>query len=588
MTAYPHVDPITTEIIRNGFVAIATEMNANLARSAFSPVIYEMKDCSVALFNERAELLGQSPGLPIFLGALDETLKATINHVGIDNFEPGDVYILNDSYLTGSHLNDMVIQSPIFHMGELVGFTSSKAHWRDIGGKDAGLITDSTEIYQEGLRLGPTRLVKAGTLQDDILDIITRNSRIPIALKGDLNAQIAAARTGERRLVSLMDRFGVETVRRATQRIFAQTERLERDVIAGLPDGEYSAEGILDNDGVGDEPVVVRVRVRIDGDELYISLQGSSPQTPGCLNCGLAQTWSAVRLAVQFLVLPHTQPNGGSFRTVQLDVPRRSIFAAEEPAGCLYYFPHLGLMLDLILRALAPALPERVLAGQTADPMNVFLTGRHPQSGRRFMVGEATAIGWGAGFHNDGENAVINYGGGDLKNMPVEVVESKFPIRVARYSLNVDSGGPGRHRGGLGVIKDYVPLSDNIALSLWFERSRMPAWGVFGGRAGKAPVVVLNPGTPGELCVWKVNHLSLEQGTRVSARTGGGGGYGPAWERDVRAVVDDVINGYITRDAAESDYGVRFRETDIYDVDVSATARARAELHDSAGTAEIK
>jgi N-methylhydantoinase B len=569
---------VTVEIIRNAYISIATEMNANLARSAFSPVIYEMKDCSVALFNERAELLGQSPGLPIFLGGLDEALKATIDHVGIDDLEPGDIYLLNDPYLTGSHLNDVVVQSPVFYGGRLVGFTSSKAHWRDLGGKDAGLITDSTEIYQEGLRLGPTRLVVAGQLQSDILDILTRNSRIPTALLGDLNAQIAGARTGERRLAEVISRFGLQTVQQATHQIFKQTERLEREIIASLPNGTYAAEGFLDNDGAGTQPVPVKVHVSIEEDELLIDLTGSSPQTPGCLNCGLAQTLSAARLAFKFLVLPHTQPNGGSFRSLHVKVPQPSIFAAQEPAACVYYFPHLGLMIDLILRALAPVMPEQVVSGQTADPMNVFLSGWHRQNGRRFMAGEATAIGWGAAAHQDGENAIINYGGGDLKNMPVEVLESKLPVQIERYTLNVDSGGAGRRRGGLGVIKDYVPLTDGIALSLWFERSRLPAWGLFDGQSGQAPVVVMDPDTLDERRLWKVNHLLLEPGSRISARTGGGGGYGPPWERGVGDVLDDLVDGYISREAAETRYGLRLFDSDIYEVDEVATAQARLRL----------
>jgi len=571
------VDPVTVEILRNAFSAIADEMNANLARSAFSPVIYEMKDCSVAIFNERAELLGQSPGLPIFLGALDEALKATISHVGIDGFEPGDVYVLNDPYITGSHLNDVVVQSPVFCGNALVGFTSSKAHWRDVGGKNAGLITDSTEIYQEGFRLGPTRLVVAGEVQSDIVDILARNSRTPLALVGDLNAQIACARTGERRLAEVMKRFGLETVRQAAHQIFQQTERLEREIVASLPDGEYVAEGFLDDDGVRKEPVVVKVRVCIDGDNMLIDLTGSSPQTPGCVNCGLPQTLSAARLAFKFLILPHVQPNGGSFQTLNVTVPRGSIFAAEEPAACVYYFPQLGLMIDLVLRALAPAMPERVISGQTADPMNVFLAGHHPGDGSLFMTGEATAIGWGAGSNQDGENAVINYGGGDLKNLPIEVLESKYPIRMAYHALNMDSGGPGRKRGGLGIIKDYVPLADGMTLSLWFERAGLPAWGLFGGGSGTSPVVVLDPGTRGERRLLKVNHLAVRPGTRISARTGGGGGYGPPWEREIEAVLDDVRDGYVSRQKAEQDYGLRF-VGDGLEVDEAATQVARIEI----------
>jgi N-methylhydantoinase B len=374
-----------------------------------------------------------------------------------------------------------------------------------------------------------------------------------------------------------MERFGRDTVRQAARLIFAQTERLEREAVAALPDGEYEAAGFLDNDGLGTEPVHVKVRVVIAGDSILFDLRGSSPQSPGCVNCGLPQTLSAARLAFKFLVLPHVEPNGGSFRSLRVIAPSGSIFAAQEPAACIYYFPHLGLMIDLVLKALAPALPDRVIAGQTADPMNVFVTGYHPGTGQRFMTGESTALGWGAAPHQDGENAVVNLGGGDLKNMPVEVLESKYPIRMARHLLRVDSGGAGRQRGGLGIIKEYVPWAEGITVSLWFERARMPAWGLFGGESGQPPVVVLDPGRPEERQVWKVNHLLTRPGTCISARTGGGGGYGPPWERPVEKVLDDLVDGYVSRDEAELTYGVQFQGEGI-SVDMAATTSTRAKM----------
>ncbi|MDH3676234.1 MAG: hydantoinase B/oxoprolinase family protein, partial [Anaerolineae bacterium] len=269
------VDPITVEIIRNGFNAIAQEMNANLARSAFSPIIYEMKDCSVAIFNEKAELLGQAPGLPIFLGALDEAVKIVRDHFSSRGIVEGDVYALNDPYLVGSHLNDVTVISPIFYEGALVGYTATKAHWLDMGGKDAGVSVDTTEIYQEGLRLGPTRLYSAGQPQKDIIDIIARNSRLPRSILGDMNAQVAACRTGERRYAELLRRFGLETVRQATTEIFAQAEKADRAVMQAIPDGVYTAEGCLDSDGHSDDPVPIKVKVTIDGSEIHIDLTGS-------------------------------------------------------------------------------------------------------------------------------------------------------------------------------------------------------------------------------------------------------------------------------------------------------------------------
>lgn len=567
-------DPITVEILRNAFNAIAQDMNANLARSAFSPIIYEMKDYSVGLFNERAELLGQAPGLPIFLGALDEAVKIVRDHFHTRSIHEGDVYAINDPYLTGSHLNDVTVISPAFYEDEPVGFTATKAHWLDIGGKDAGVSVDTTEIYQEGLRFGPIRLFHAGQPQPDLLDILARNSRLPQSILGDLNAQVAACRTGERRYRDLLQRFGIQTVRDATTEIFAQAERADREVIASIPDGEYVADGYLDSDGYSEEPVYVTVKVTVRGSDLHIDLTGSSPQRPGCTNCGLAQTISAARLAYKFLINPHHSPNGGHFRALWTTAPPGSIFAAQEPAACLYYAPHLGLMIELVLKALSQALPGRAPAGQPSDQMNFIMTGRTPD-GRVFVTGEASAVGWGALPYDDGLNAVVNYMAGDLKNLPAEVEEAKYPLRVTCRRLEPDSGGAGKFRGGLAMIKEYIPTAPGCRLLLWLERTVTPAWGVAGGLPGRAARCIVDPGGPGERVLRKANHLPIPPGTVVRCHTAGGGGYGPAWEREIQRGLDDLIDGYITREAAEQIYGIRLTGDRV---DEMATAEARRQL----------
>jgi N-methylhydantoinase B len=569
-------DPITVEILRNALNSIALEMNANLARSAFSPIIYEMKDCSVALFNERAELLGQAPGLPIFLGALDEAVKIARDHFSARGIQEGDVYALNDPYLVGSHLNDVTVISPIFYEGELVGFTATKAHWLDMGGKDASVSVDTTEIYQEGLRLGPIRLYRAGQPQNDILDIIARNSRLPRSIIGDLNAQVAACRTGERRYQELLGRFGLEIVREAVAEIFAQAERADREAIAAIPDGEYQAEGYLDSDGHSQEPIHIRVKVAVEGAAIHIDLTGSSPQRQGCTNCGIAQTVSAARLAYKFLINPHHPPNGGHFRSLSLTALPGTIFAAQEPAACLYYAPHLGLMIELVLKALSQALPGRVPAGQPSDQMNFMMAGRRTD-GLVFMTGEASAVGWGALPNDDGLNAIVNYMAGDLKNISAEVEEAKYPLRVTRRALEVDSGGAGQYRGGLALIKEYQPIAPDCRLLLWLERTVTPGWGVAGGQAGRTARCIVDPGGSKEVVLKKVNHLPIPPDTIVRCYTAGGGGYGPPWQRDIQRILDDLSDGYITREAAEREYGLRFRDGSL-EVDEAATHQARHQL----------
>jgi N-methylhydantoinase B len=541
------VDPVTVEVIRNAFNSIAAQMNNNLARSAYTPIIYEMKDCSVGIFDADARLLGQAPGLPIFLGNLEAAIEVTTEHFGgIEIYKPGDVYAVNDSYLTGSHLNDVSVFSPVFHDGELIGFCASKAHWLDIGAKDPSQAMDSTEIYQEGYRIGPTHLYVEGQPASETIDFLTRNSRLGRSIWGDMHAQIAACRTGEQQLSALYTRFGPDVVRAAAREIFDQCERLDREAVSRVPDGTYEAFGHLDSDRPGGSPVPVKVSVTVAGDELTLDLTGSSPQTGGCLNCGLAQTISGARLLFKFLFNPDTPVTGGTFRNFRVIAEPGSVFDASEPAACQYYYPHLGLMIDLTMRALAPALPDVVVAGQAADPMNIMFTGHHASTGEQFVCGEATAVGWGAYAEGDGTNGLINYGGGDLKNFPVEVIESLYPIRVHRYGLWEGSGGAGRTRGGLGVEREYETLASGIGVSLWFERTLTPGQGIFGGEDGAKTSVLVDRGD-GPQKILKVNRLPLPEGARISVRTGGGGGYGDPAARDPDAHEQDVLDGYVRR-----------------------------------------
>ena len=299
MSSTVTVDAITVEIVRNAFVAAAEEMNATLIRSAYTPIIYEGKDCSVALLDADHRILGQSAGLPIFLGNLEICVGLTEERYGREVWKPGDVWMVNDSYLTGTHLNDMTVYAPIFFEDELAGFSASRAHWLDIGAKDPGGPMDSTEIYQEGLRIPPLKVVAAGEVRADITEIIALNTRFPYPTLGDLHAQIAVARTGERRLQAILERYGRETVESVRDQIFEQAERLDREAVAAIPDGTYRAEGCLDNDGVTDDPCWIRVEVVVAGDAMTIDLSGCDDAARGSINCGEAQAVSACRVAFQ-------------------------------------------------------------------------------------------------------------------------------------------------------------------------------------------------------------------------------------------------------------------------------------------------
>jgi len=549
------VDPITTEIIRNAFNAIAADMNAALIRSAFTPIIYEGKDCSVALLDAEAQVLGQSPGLPLFLGNLEICVQLIAERHSWDYFREGDVFYMNDSYLTGTHLNDATIIMPIFLRGERIGFAASRAHWLDVGAKDPGAPVDSFEIYQEGTRWGPVRLYEQGVPREDVIDLLRRNSRFGEALIGDLNAQIAAGRTGERRFRALFDRFGKDTITAARDDIFRRTEARERQAVLALEDGEYRAEGWLDNDGLGSEPVPVKVAVKIGGDAVAIDLSGSGGQTRGPVNCGFTQTVAAARVAFKLLLCPDDPVNGGSFRALSVHAPNDTIFHASEPAACAWYFSSLGLLIDLVVKALAPQLPEQAAGAHYGDSMVVTISGQDPRrGGERYLMVEPTTGGWGGFDGGDGADSLINNVNGNFKDLPVEIFENKYPVRIQSYGIRADSGGVGRYRGGNGTFRRYV-LQADASLSLWFERSVSPAWGLFGGGAGLAPEVVIEE--PGHEPVrgLKVNSLPLAKGTVVTTRTGGGGGYGSVSDRDIAAIREDIADELVSAERARESYG---------------------------------
>ncbi len=520
------VDPVTTEIIRNALTSAAEDMNATLIRSSYNWIIYEAKDCSVALLDESHRILGQSDGLPLFLGNLQICVALTEERFGREAWRPGDIWLMNDSYLAGTHLADVSVYAPIFHDGELVGFSASRAHWMDIGAKDPGAPTDSTDIYQEGLRLGPTRVVEAGVLREDIVDIIRRNTRLPAQTIGDLHAQIAVARTGERRLAGIIERFGAETVREARDEIFRQSEALDRAVVRGIPDGTYDAEGSLDDDGTSDVPYWVRLSLVVSGDEMLVDLTRSSDAARGPINCGEAQAVSAARVAFKRLVNPGHAVNGGTFRPLTVKVRPGSLLGAREPSACQFYFTPLGLLIDLFSRALAPVLPERVAAASYGDSLISAFSGFDDERGTPFVHVEPLVGGWGAWDGSDGESALINSVNGSVKDFPIEIVESRFPLRVRRYAFRDGSGGAGRWRGGDGALRELEVLADEVALSLFYERSKTPAWGLFGGGDGLPPVVEINPGGDRARRLLKVNRTPLRRGDVVRCLSGGGGGYG--------------------------------------------------------------
>lgn len=554
ITAVKTLDPVTVEIIRNALTSAADDMNATLIRSAYSPILYEGGDCVVALLDTEHRVLGQSAGLPLFLGNLETCSIAVEELYGREVWQEGDVWILNDSYLGGTHLNDVTIFAPIFDDGSVVGFAATRAHWMDMGSKDVGGSMDATDIFQEGFRMGPVKLMEAG-IETSVVDLIRTNVRFPYQTIGDMHAMIAALRMGTTRMKELVGRYGMEQLDAARDEIFRQTEEIERETVRNIPDGVYEAEGVLDNDGINlDTPIPIRLKITVAGDTVDFDVTGSADQTMGPVNCGAAQAVSALRVGYKLLVSPDSNSNGGSFRPMTTQVRSGSVLGAVAPAPCQWYFSHLGLLIDLVSKAMAPAMPERVASASHGDSMIITAAGFDPRFGRNFVSMEATLGGWGAWQGTDGESAMINNVNGSLKDLPIEMMETRYPLRINEYSIRPNSGGPGQWRGGNGVVREYEFLTDCV-VGLWFERSKTPAWGLFGGSDAQGPEVVINPGRHDEVRTLKANARKIKAGDVVRLAVGGGGGFGDVSKRSREDIEYDIVNGFITEDFAKTHYG---------------------------------
>ncbi len=573
------INPITVEVLRHGFHAAADEMKLNLMRTAYNPIIYEVLDFSVGLFDDEGDMVSQAAGLPIFLGNLGPSVKQIIADIGPENMQDGDVYLINDTYTVGTHLNDVVVCTPIFLPGEPlpVGHAASRAHWLDIGAvSPGGWTTDTTEIYQEGIRLRSIQLYKGGELNRDVYRILADNVRYADSVLGDLRAQIAASRTGERRYVELIQRWGLHTVRDAIAAMYDAEEAAARAAVAAIPDGVYTAESFMDDDGVMlGLNRTVKVTVTVAGDELTIDLTGSSPQVAGPINCGWAATLSGARIAFKAITGPLSLVNEGSFRPLTLKVPDDSMFNAKLPAPSAVYGLVLMTLCDTIFKALADALPDRIPAAHYADVSAIFLFGTDPKSGAPWLHVEAEGGGWGANRFRDGENVMIAIADGDTRNVPIEIVEAKYPLRIDRYAVRPDSGGPGRYRGGLGHFRDYHVLANDCRITTTQERSECPPWGLFGGGPAMTNRVVVDPDSANPEIVQKCTGKPVAYDAIVSCQTGGGGGYGPAFDRLVDEVAADVLRGYVTVEGAARDYGVVI-DPESGAVDEAATASLRA------------
>jgi N-methylhydantoinase B len=575
MESGAHLDPVTVAVVRNYYLSAARQMRNVLMRASFNPVIYEMIDFGLGLYNARAELLAEGPAIPHFLGTLRFAIGHVVDYVGRENVADGDVFISTYPYWTGSHSQDVVIIRPIFVTGRIFGYAAVKAHWMDIGANDI-YGTSTVDIWQEGLQMFGARVRVAGVMNREVVEIIRANSRLPDSAIGDLNAQIAACDMGARRVLELVEKYGAHTVDTCCDAFLDHGEQITRHAIAAAPDGEWTASGFLDDDGLSDEPVPIHVRVKIAGDELTIDTTGSAGPQVGPINAPFPATVSFARLAMKRLMLPSYEANEGCFRPLNLIVPQGSILNADPPAPAFLYAFGPYVMGDLIMEALAEAMPQRAVARAGGNECARLFSGADERYGGYFAGADIDGSGQGASLDGDGESALIVYYGGDSRNIPIEVTESKYPIRTLEFALRQDSGGAGRHRGGLGIVKSWRALAD-LRFITTVEQTKFPAQGVRGGGAGQPAEIIANIGTERETRRGKASDLLVPARAELHLRSGGGGGWGAACERPVDIVLDDVQQGYVSAARAEADYAVAVEKRDgAWVVDEARTRMLRA------------
>ncbi len=575
------VDAFTAEVIRSSVVAITDEMKTNLMRTAYNMIIYEAEDFTVGLFDADGNTISIGLGLPMFIRGLSDAIKAKLKHWGKENIHPGDILLTNDPQVMGSHLNHMIFSLPIFHGGELIAFASSMGHWQDVGGV-LGAVT--RDIYSEGLQMPFVKIFKAGKQDLELTEIIRSNCRLPHFAMGDFRAQIAAIRTGERRVTQLLQRYGTKTFNHSIGLIFDQSEKLARTAVQKIPDGVYLAESFMDDDGVNiGKAIPIKVRVEVRDDEMTIDLSGVSPQVAGPYNSGATAGRSASEVAFKFLTTPLLLPiNEGSFRPLKIILPPGRIVSATKPAPVRTWMTVPMTVSDTIFKALAPACPDNVLAGHHADLAAPRTFGLDPKTGRSFHFPPMlSGGGWGALSDRDGQNATFCINDGDTHNTPVEAGEGRAPIFVAYRKLREDSGGPGKFRGGLGVAQEVRLLSAGSVLSA-MERALCPPWGLHGGKDALANrfTVVRKDGATQPMSTGKTPGIvQLNDGDGFLIEVGGGGGFWNALERDPARVLADVRSGYVSPAAARRDYGVVVvQDGRQYDLDLNATEALRREL----------
>ncbi len=546
-----HHDPITLEIIQNSLRSISDEMFSTIAKTAMSPIIYEVLDMATAIVTPQAELASAGSGIPAFVGALDKSVAKVLEVYGEQDIHDGDIFATNDPYYGGvTHLNDMVLLKPVFCDDKIISWTVNIAHWNDVGGKSPGSMSiDATEVFQEGLRVPAVRLFSKDQPISGVLNMIVCNSRMPDYLKGDMWAQISALRLGAKRIVELAQKYGVDTYLSAVAGYLDFGEKLARNQISKLPDGVYQINDLQDDGSTLD--VVMEVR----GDELHIDLTKAPHQSSGPDNLSRDGTLLGCQMALMGLIGNREMANGGCFRPMIVKTKEGTIYHAKEPAACGIYFETMIRLNDLLWRCLAEQITEVLPAGNFSSICATIMGGTHPDTGRHYSIIEPEIGGWGAGKGFDGVNAMFSAMHGDTFNCPAEIAEARYGVTVGQMALNDEDGGAGEFRGGKGIVLDYVIRNDNSFLTCAYTRSKQQPWGLRGGHSGTTNRinVVRKSGDIERHSM--ATQVTVNEGDIVRVITANGAGYGDPRKRNFDAIKNDLKNGYVSDEYAKTVYG---------------------------------
>ncbi|MEJ8567690.1 hydantoinase B/oxoprolinase family protein [Elongatibacter sediminis] len=552
------MDRFTEEIIKDALVAVGEEMFNAMIRTSMSPIIYETTDFAVGITSADGELLAQGNGIAAFLATLDTAVQSTLQHYpSAGDVRPGDVFITNTPYEGGgSHLSDVVIIVPVFHEDTLIAWAVNKAHWTELGGANPGSAsTEATEIFQEGLQFHFLKLFEEGVVNQALVSMIRTNVRLPESTIGDMYAGVAAARVGARRILELADKYGQANLLLAMENLLDYGERMTRLELAALPQGRYEAEDVVEDDGLGNGPFRIQVAITITHERMIADFTGTDPQAPGPINCSYIGLVTGARCLFKAVTNPDIPANGGCFRALEVICPEGTVLSATSPAAVSLYYEPLIASIDVMWKALANAVPERLPAGHQRSVGATFISGTHPDTGEFFVFGEPLVGGWGASLDSDGDSGQFSCGNGETYNVPVELFESRYGLQVEQYALHNEDGGAGQHRAGKGVVLDYRVLGDEARITYAASRTVSRPWGLRGGQDGSNNYlqVLRNDGSVERHHM--VTGLRAERGEVFRLTTATGGGFGDARQRARDLVARDLKNEYITPEQAAREYG---------------------------------